>query len=167
MHYTGCQLCFHIGSFPFSIANLEDPTLDVFFFGFWFRWFFLRLSGILCGITSSLRIRKNFFDFLDFSISYSFYIYKKRKRFCPWWGLNTQPCESQPIALSTEPSCLLISSNISHFLLYVIWNRKSALRSLNQEKSKKFFLILKLEIIPHRNPLRRKNNHRKCQKEVL
>ena len=147
-------------------------TLDDFFFGFWFRWFFLRLSGILCGITSSLRIRKNFFDFSWFKLLRALFrfhiIYKKKKkRFCPWWGLNTQPCESDPTALSTEPSCLLISSNISHFLLYVIWNRKSALRSLNQEKSKKFFLILKLEIIPHRNPLRRKNNHRKCQKEVL
>ena len=32
---------------------------------FWFliSMIFLRLSGILCGITSSLRIRKNFFDF--------------------------------------------------------------------------------------------------------
>ena len=39
-------------------------------------------------------------------------------------------------------------------------NRKSCLRSLNQEKSKKFFLILKLEVIPHRMPLRRKKNHR-------
>ena len=26
LHYTGCQLCSPIGSFPFSIANLEDPT---------------------------------------------------------------------------------------------------------------------------------------------
>ena len=107
------------------------------------------------------------FNFLEHFFDFILYIKKKKKRFCPWWGLNTQPCESDPTALSTEPSCLLISSNISHFLLYVIWNRKSALRSLNQEKSKKFFLILKLEIIPHRNPLRRKNNHRKCQKEVL
>ena len=40
--------------------------------------------------------------------------------------------------------------NLFFFFLYIIWNRKSALRSLNQEKSKKFFLILKLEVIPHR-----------------
>ena len=50
--------------------------------------------------------------------------------------------------------------NLFFFFLYIIWNRKSALRSLNQEKSKKFFLILKLEVIPHRMPLRRKKNHR-------
>ena len=39
------------------------PTLDVTFLVFWFNDFYLRLSGILCGITSSLRIRKKFFDF--------------------------------------------------------------------------------------------------------
>ena len=49
--------------------------------------------------------------------------------------------------------------NFFLFFLYIIWNRKSALGSLNQEKSKKFFLILKLEVIPHRMPLRRKKNH--------
>ena len=55
----------------------------------------------------------------------------------------------------------------SSFFLYIIWNWKSALRSLNQEKSKKFFLILKLEIIPHRIPLSSKKNHWKCQNEVV
>ena len=57
--------------------------LDVFFFGFWFRWFFLRLSGILCGITSSLRIRKNFFDFSWFKLLralFRFHIIYKKKR---------------------------------------------------------------------------------------
>ena len=46
------------------------------------------------------------------------------------------------------------------FFIYIIWNRKSALGSLNQEKSKKFFLILKLEVISHRMPLSSKKNHR-------
>ena len=81
--------------------------------------------------------------------------------------MNSQPSDLKPVGLSTEPSCQLISSTISHLLLYIIWNRKSALGSLNQEKSKKFFLILKLEVIPHRMPLRRKNFYRKCQKDVL
>ena len=60
------------------------PILDVFFFGFWFRWFFLRLSGILCGITSSLRIRKNFFDFSWFKLLRALFrfhiIYKKKEK---------------------------------------------------------------------------------------
>ena len=42
------------------ISSLSIPTLDIFFFD---SMIFLQLGGILCRITSSLRIRKNFFNF--------------------------------------------------------------------------------------------------------
>ena len=44
-------------------ATMDGGRLDVTFLVFWFNDFYLRLRYILCGITSSLRMRKNFFDF--------------------------------------------------------------------------------------------------------
>ena len=91
----------------------------------------------------------------------------KKKQFCPWRGLNPQPCEWKPVALPTELSRLLILCNISHFLLYVIWNRKSYPTSLFQEQLRNYFLILKLEVIPHRMWLSHKKNHWWCEKEDI
>ena len=65
-------------------------------------------------------------------------------------GSDTQGCVFKPHQ----------GQNFFSFFLFIIWNRKSALRSLNQEKSKKIFLILKLEVISHRIPLSSKKNHR-------
>ena len=44
------------------------PCLEILFCGSRNLWLILLLSGILCKITSSLRIRKNFFDFSWFKL---------------------------------------------------------------------------------------------------
>ena len=58
------------------------PGLEILFWGTRNLWLILLLSGILCGIISSLRIRKNFFDFSWFKLLralFRFHITYKRK----------------------------------------------------------------------------------------
>ena len=127
-----------------SFSDFEIGKLDVFFFGFWFRWFFLRLSGILCGITSSLRIRKNFFDFSWFKLLRALFrfhiIYKKKEK------KILSLVRLEHTTLWVRPYCsinwAIMSIDISyHFTLPFICNMKSK-KCSKKFKSRKIEKIL-------------------------